>query len=595
MGRRGKSCRFWWNTHLNGEFRLKNREIAEIFETIADLLEIKGEAVYRVIAYRRAGEALRSLGRDVNIVWEEDDLEAIPGVGKAIAAKIDELLRTGHLEFYEKLTAEVPPGLADVLKVGGVGPKKAALFWKELDITTIDDLEQAARNGELRQLSGIGERSEARILENIIAQKRQQTGRVLLGEAWTKAQKLLFRLREIEGVQRAEAAGSLRRMRETIGDLDLLVCAQDTPHVIQAFVAFPEVDRVLGQGEIKASVELIDGLRVQLWVHPPERFGSALQYATGSQGHNVRLREAAQKAGLSLSEHGYQNQEGGMIFCLEEEEVYNVLGLPWIPPTLREDRGEIKAAKEAELPQLLELEDLRGELHTHSVWSDGKSSIMEMAEAAIELSMEYLVISDHSRSLGIAGGLSIEDLRAQRAEIKRVQKGIGKKLTLLQGSEVEILANGELDYPDEILQELDIVIASLHTSLRQPREQVTERVLRTIKNPHVDIIAHLTGRLIGKRDPADLDVDAIFQAAAEHDVVLEINSNPERLDLKDTHARRALASGCRLAINTDAHHPDHFAFRRFGVGTAQRAWAEAPSIVNTWPLDRLQAWIKSRG
>lgn len=573
---------------------MKNREIAEIFETIADLLEIKGETIYRVVAYRRAGEVLRSLGRDVNNVWEEGSLESIPGVGKVIAAKIDELLRTDHLEFYEKLTAEVPPGLADVLKVGGGGPKTAARFWRELGITAIDELEQAAKKGKLRQLSGIGERSEARILENIIALKRQHTGRVLLGEAWTTAQELLSRLREIEGVQRAEAAGSLRRMRETVGDLDLLVGAEDIPLVIQAFIAFPEVDRVLGQGETKASVELIDGFRIQLWVHQPERFGSALQYATGSQGHNVRLREVAQKAGLSLSEHGYQDQEGGKIFCPDEEEVYAVLGLPWIPPTLREDRGEIKAAKEGELPQLVELEDLKGELHTHSVWSDGKSSIVEMAEAAIELGMEYLVISDHSRSLGIAGGLSIEDLRAQRAEIKRVQKKIGKNLTLIQGSEVEILANGELDYPDEILQELDIVIASLHTSLRQPREQVTERLLRSIKNPHVDIIAHLTGRLIGKRDPADLDIEAILRAAAKHDVVLEINSNPERLDLKDTHARQALESGCRLAINTDAHHPDHLAFRRFGVGTAQRAWAEAPSIVNTWPLERLQAWLKSR-
>lgn len=573
---------------------MKNREIAEIFETIADLLEIKGETVFRVAAYRRAGEALRALGHDVKNIWEEGDLEVIPGVGKAIAAKIDELLRTDHLDFYENLTAEVPPGLADVLKVGGVGPKKAAHFWKELGITTIDELEQAARTGKLRQLSGIGERSEARILENIIALKRHHTGRVLLDEAWIPAQKLLAQLREIEGVQRAEAAGSLRRMRETIGDLDLVVGARDTSLVIKAFVAFPEVDRVLGQGETKASVELIDGLRVQLWVHPPERFGSALQYATGSQGHNVRLLEAAQKAGLSLSEHGYQDQEGGMTFCVEEEDVYAVLELPWIPPALREDSGEIKAAKEGELPQLVELEDLKGELHAHSDWSDGKSSILGLADAAINLGMEYLVISDHSRSLGIAGGLSIEDLRAQRAEIKRVQKEIGKKLTLLQGSEVEILANGELDYPDEVLQELDVVIASLHQSLRQPRQKVTERVLRTIMNPHVDILAHPTGRLIGRRDPADLDIDAILQAAAEHDVVLEINSNPERLDLKDTHARRALESGCRLAINTDAHHPDHFTFRRFGVGTAQRAWAEAPSIVNTWPLERLQAWLISR-
>lgn len=574
---------------------MKNREIAEIFETIADLLEIKGEAVYRVVAYRRAGEVLRSLGRDVNIAWEEGSLETIPGVGKAIAAKIDELLRTDHLEFYEKLTAEIPPGMVDVLKVGGVGPKTAARFWKELGITAIDELEQAAKKGKLRQLSGIGERSEARILENIIALKRRHTGQVLLGKAWTTAKKLLSRLREIEGVQRAEAAGSLRRMRETVGDLDLLVGAVDIPPVIQAFTAFPEVDRVLGEGETKASVELIDGFRVQLWAHQPERFGSALQYATGSQGHNVRLREAAKKMGLSLSEHGYQDQKGGMIFCSEEEKVYAVLGLPWIPPALREDRGEFKAAKDGGLPNLVKLEDLRGELHTHSDWSDGKSSILEMAEAAIELGMEYLVISDHSRSLGIAGGLSIEGLRAQRVEIKRVQKKIGRKLTLLQGSEVEILADGELDYPDDVLKELDIVIASLHMSLRQPREQVTERLLRTIKNPHVDIIAHLTGRLIGKRDPAELDIETILRAAAEHDVVLEINSNPERLDLKDTHARRALDLGCRLAINTDAHHPDHFDFRRFGVGTAQRAWAEASSIVNTWPLDRLQAWLKSRG
>lgn len=384
-------------------------------------------------------------------------------------------------------------------------------------------------------------------------------------------------------------------MRETIGDLDLLVGSQDAMRVIRAFVAFPEVDRVLGQGETKASVELINGLRVQLWVHPPERFGSALQYATGSHGHNVCLNEAAQKAGFSLSEHGYLDQEGGMTFCAEEEDVYAVLGLPWIPPALRENRGEIKAAKEGKLPKLVELEDLRGELHTHSDWSDGKSSIMDIAQAAIDLGMEYIVISDHSRSLGIAGGLSIEDLSAQRAEIKQVQKQIGKKLTLFQGSEVEILANGELDYPDEVLRELDIVIASLHSSMRQPRQQVTGRLLRTIKNPHIDIIGHLTGRLIGKRDPADLDMEAILQAAAEGGVVLEINSNPERLDLKDTHARQALESGCRLAINTDAHHPDHLAFRRFGVGTAQRAWADAPSIVNTWPLEKLQVWLKSRG
>jgi DNA polymerase (family 10) len=574
---------------------VNNRDVAQVFGNIADLLEIKGEQVYKVLAYRRAAEALGTLGRDVNAMWQEGALETIPGVGKAIAAKIDELLGSGKLEFYEKLAAEVPPGLIDVLKVGGVGPKKAARFWKELGVTSLVELEAAAKEGRLRSLSGMGERSESKILESIEALRRRQTGRISIGEARPVAQALLRRLRELPGVVQAEPAGSLRRWRETVGDVDLLVGATDPAAVTRAFARFPEIGRVTGLGETKVSAELVDGMRVQLWVHPPERFGSALQYATGSQAHNVRLRELALDRGLSLSEHGFKTKGGKEILCAEETEVYERLGLPWIPPELREDRGEIQAAKEGNLPKLVVLEDLVGELHSHSDWSDGESTILQMAQAAGHAGLRYLVISDHSQSLGVANGLSVERLRQQRKALSEAQRKLGDSIRLLHGAEVEIRADGQLDYPDEILAELDVVTASVHTSLRQNRERVTARMLAAIRNPHVDVIGHPTGRMVGERDPADLDMDAVLQAAAETGVALEINAHPARLDLNDTHARRAVELGCRLAINTDAHSPEDFALREYGVGTARRGWVTAKAVVNAWPLKRLLAWLRGRG
>lgn len=571
-----------------------NREVAEYFEKIADLLQIKGEAIYRVLAYRRAGESIRALSRGVNKIAEEDELEAIPGVGKAIAAKINELLTTGKLEFYERLITEVPESLPELLRVEDVGPKKVARFWKELGITSIEDLDKAARAGDVKKLSGMGPRSETKILESIEALRQRQSGRHLLGTVMTMADRLLNKLRTIDGVEEAELAGSLRRWRETIGDLDLVVASNANQEVMDAFVEFPEIGRVRGKGTTKTSVELVDGLKVQLWVQSPERFGTTLQYATGSAAHNVKLRELAQSKGLSLSEHGFKAEDGTEVLCAEDAEVYEILGIQWIPPELREDRGEIQAGIDGSLPELIEVKDLRGELHAHSDWSDGHASIEEMALAARKLGMTYLVITDHSRSLGVANGLSIEKLWEQKLEIERVQEKIGEKIILLHGSEVEILADGSLDYPDEVLEQLDLVFASLHSSLRQSKKKITDRFIRTIQNPHVDCIGHLSGRLLGKRDPADFDLDSILTAAADYNVVLEINSHQDRLDLNDINARRAVELGVKLAITTDAHRPEQYATRVFGVGTARRAWVTSKSVVNAWPKAKFLKWLQAR-
>lgn len=573
--------------------RYTNAQLAEVFTLIGDLLEIKGEIIYKILAYRKAAESLTGLGRDVHEVWKEGKLTEIPGVGKAIAEKIDELLTTGQLEFLEKLKAEVPASLADLLKVPDLGPKKIAMFWREAGVTTLAELEDAARKGYLRSLPGMGEKSEAKIIAGIESLGRR-SGRIPLGRAWPFAQHMLELLRSVPGVTAAEAAGSLRRMRSTVGDIDLLAAAPDSKAVMEAFTTHPEVARVLGKGETKASVEYTHGLRAQLWVHPPERFGTALQYATGSKDHNVRLRELALKQGLSLSEHALTRTggEGGEILCATEEEVYAALGMPYIPPELREDRGEVQAAKAGKLPPLLELDDLRAELHAHTTWSDGKLSVLQLAEAAIARGKKVLAITDHSESLGVAGGLSVERLRQQRKEIDEAQRTLGDQIRLLQGTEVEIRADGALDYPDEVLAELDIVFASMHTGLRQPREKVTQRTLDAIRHPHVDVIGHPTGRMIPDREGADLDMDAVLSAAAESGTALEINAHPSRLDLDDVYSRRAIEMGVILSINTDAHSASDMDLLLFGVATARRGWVGPEQVINAWEPERLLAWLK---
>jgi DNA polymerase (family 10) len=573
--------------------KFTNHQLAETFTLVADLLEIKGEVIYKILAYRKAAESLDSLDRDAYDLWTAGELDKIPGVGKAISEKIDELFSTGKLGFLEKLKGEVPPSLVELLRVPDLGPKKAALFWRELGVTNLAELEAAAREGKLRSLPGMGEKSEAKVLAGLEALSRR-SDRIPLGRALPLAEELLEFLRGLPGVQAAVAGGSLRRRRETIGDLDLLVAASDTGPVMEAFTAHPQVLQVRGSGPTKSSVEMRGGLNVQLWVHPPERFGTASLYATGSKDHNVRLREMALKKGLSLSDQAFLKPDGTEILCATEEEVYAHLGLPWIPPELREDRGEIQAALKGKLPHLLEREDLLSELHSHSTWSDGRFSIEDMALAARERGYRLLAVTDHSASLGITGGLTPEGLEQQRVEIDAVQRKLGDSIRLLQGAEVEIRADGLLDYPDEVLAKLDIVIASLHVSLRQPRERVTERLLNAIRNPHVNLIGHPTGRLIPDREGADLDMEAVLKAAAESGVALEISAHPARLDLDDIHARRAASLGIPLSLNTDAHSPADMDLVHFGLSVARRAWIEPPQVINTWEPDRLVEWLRKR-
>ncbi len=574
---------------------MNNRELSETFTLIANLLEIKGEVIYTTLAYRKAAESLLALAGDVNQLWKDEKLREIPGVGKSIAEKIDELLRTGKLAFLAKLEKEVPAGLAEWLQVSGLGPKKVSLIWKELGITTLQELAAAAKDGKLRTLPGMGEKSEAQILRGIESLSRR-SGRIPIGRAWPLARQIIATLRKLPGVVAAEPAGSLRRMRSTVGDIDILVASRDSAQVMETFTMLPGVMEVRGKGETKSSIEFADGVRAQVWVHPPEKFGTALQYATGSKDHNVQLRQLALDKGLSLSEHSLAKTDGsGEVLCATEAEVYAALGLPWIPPELREGRGEVQAARAGTLPTLIEVKDIRADLHTHSTWSDGKLSMIDMARAAARRGIKVIAFTDHSLSLGMVGGLTIKGHAAQAAEIAAIQRELGDSILVLHATEVEIKADGSLDYPDEFLATLDLVLASLHTSLGQERDKVTKRLLQAVRNPHVDIIGHPTGRLIPDRPGADLDMDAILKAAAESGVALEINASPFRLDLEDVYARRAMEMGIPISINTDAHSEADLDMLPFGVAVGRRAWLTAEDVINTWPTEKLLDWLKRRG
>jgi DNA polymerase (family 10) len=572
---------------------MNNLQLADVFERIANLLDIKGEIIYKSIAYRRTAEVLRSLPEDINILHQQGRLTDIPGVGKAISGKIAELLTTGTLDFLADLEKEVPASLLTLLEVTDVGPKRAALFWKQANILTLADLETAARAGRLRQIPGMGEKTEARILAGIEALARRSK-RMTLGTAWEIARRWLDWLRQHPDVQRAEPAGSLRRWRSTIGDLDLVASSNKPTAVMEGFIHHPEVVRILGQGGNKSSIELSNGLNIQLWLQPPERFGTLWQYASGSKDHNVRLRELAQRKGLSLSEQSILDAEGKENLCSSEEEVYAMLGLPWIPPEMREDRGEVQAAVTGSLPQLLNLDQVRNDLHMHSTWSDGTATIRSMAEAARQRGLTLIAITDHSSGMGIVNGLTLERIRQQRQEIDAVQREMGTSMRILQGSEVEIHADGRLEFSDAVLAELDIVVASLHTSLRQEKQVITQRLLNVLRNPHVDIIGHPSGRLLPNREGADLDWEVILPAARESGIALEINANPYRLDLDEVYVRRAAEMGIPLSINTDSHSVPELGMMENGVSVARRAWAPPGDILNTWDNQRLAAWLNQR-
>lgn len=578
---------------MNEPAKMSNREIAALFDRVAQMLAIRGDVVHRVLAYQRAAESIGELSQSLEKLRAEGALTTIPHIGNTLAEKIEEMLTTGRLQFYEKLAREIPPSLVDLLRVEGLGPKRVKQMYDTLGLTTMDELAQAARAGKLRDLPGMGAKSEAKLVAAIEALMRHGDTRTPLGAAWPIAQAILAQLAQLPGVTKTAIGGSLRRMKETIGDIDLLVAAADADPVMTFFRSLENVESVAAAGPTKSRVVLLNGIGVDLRVLPAERWGTLLSYFTGSKEHNVHLRELALKQGYSLNEHAFTPLDGRPeILCPTEEEVYATLGLPYIPPVLREDRGEIEAALRGELPQLLQISDVQMDLHMHTTWSDGALTVREMAQAAKARGLKAIVITDHSHGLGIANGLTPERLRQQAAEIRQVDAEMGPDFRVLHGTEMEIKADGTLDFPDEVLAELDFVIASLHVSLNQPREQVTQRALNAIANPHVDMLGHPTGRLLPNRAGADLDMEAVIDAAAAHRTLLEINANPNRLDLRDSHARRAIERGVNLSINCDAHHPDHFGFLHYGVATAQRAWATPENVVNTWSVTELLAFLK---
>jgi len=568
---------------------MKNGEVVKVFQDIADLLELKGENVFKIRAYQKAARAIEHYPRELEAMIEEgEDLQSIPGVGEAIAKKTTELIRTGKLGYYESLKAEFPEGITTLLAISGIGPKTAGKLSGELGISSVDGLERAINDGQVAKLFRLGDKTADNILHQIQALRRKDQ-RIPIGEALPIVEEILTTLRSIPGVSNLTPAGSLRRFRETMGDIDLMGTADNPMEVIDAFVALPQVRQVLAQGSTKASVIVSGGLQVDLRMVEHDSFGSVLQYFTGNKQHNISLREKWNKQGLKLSEYGITVIATGKLEeFATEEEFYHRLGLQYIPPELREAQGEIEKAEQGAIPKLVELSDIKGDLHTHTEWSDGHDSIEELALAAQDMGYQYIAITEHSAGRGIAHGLDVDRLREQVAEIRALnERSVG--IRVLTGIEVDIRADGRLDLPHEILSELDIVIAAVHSAMSQSEEKMTHRIITAIENPDVDVIAHPTCRLIGEREPVAIDLEAVFQAAVKYNKIMEINAMPDRLDLKDIHAFRARDLGVKLAIGTDAHSIAHLALMRFGVGVARRAWCEPQHILNTLPLEELLA------
>ncbi len=580
---------------------MTNEEVAQVFEQIALLLEIEGESIFRIRSYDRAAEAIRGLGEELSAIRAGEGLQSIPGVGQAIALKIEELLDTGELEYLNRLLANYPEGFLELLKVPGLGPKRAALFYHELGIGSIDELEQAALSGRLRDLKGMGVKSEQKLLA-AIESYWQGRERALLGDILPQAEEMVAFLRGLPQVLRADYAGSTRRGRETIGDLDLLATSELPAEVCAAFAESGALAQVRLAGDTKVSGVLPGGRQVDLRVVEPASYGAALLYFTGSQQHNIRLRERGQRMGLTLNEYGlFEIDAGGeageRVAGETEEEVYAALELAFIPPELREDRGEIAAAAAGELPDLIELRDIRCDLHVHSTWTDGRATIEQTAAAARERGHTHLGIADHSQALYVAGGLKPADILRQRAEVDALNARLsdqGVKFTVLLGTEADILSDASLDLTDEVFAAVDFVIGSVHQGFSANAERMTARVVEALGTGRVDILAHPTGRLLLGGDRYALHVSEVIDAAVAMDVALEINAAPDRLDLSDVHSRLAVERGALLSINTDAHDLSHLEFLRFGVLTARRGWVTADSVINTWPLKRLRTWLNTR-
>jgi DNA polymerase (family 10) len=594
-----------------------NVELARIFHDIADMLEVKGELVYKTVAYRKAADAIARSPVEVARAYLERRPPRIAGVGEAIAKKIEELARTGRLELYERLREEVPPSLVALLAIPGVGPRTVRQLHDELGIVTMDELRRAAEAGRLRQLRGMSARTEQLVLSGISALEARQE-RMRLGQAEAVVESLVAELSAVAGVRSVVPAGSFRRRRETIGDLDLLAETDRPAEPVEHLVRLPGVETVIAQGPHKAAVRLTGGPQVDLMTMPPGEAGTYLIHFTGSKEHNVRLRGLARERGWSLSERGFlrlgadgepaAGEQAELRTFATEEEAYRFLGLAFVEPELREDRGEVEAAADGTLPELIARADLRGDCHSHSDWSDGVHTIEQMAEAARRRGYSYLALTDHTAGLSIARGLSPERVEAQRLVVGELNERFAREeaegsapsetppggFRLLHGCELEIRADGSLDYPDELLVRYDIVVASVHVARRQTRDQLTARTLAAIRSPHVDVIAHPAGRYIGTRDDLDIDWDTVFEEAARTGTALELNGSDERLDLSDVRARRAAGFGCLFAIDSDAHRTEELDNLRWGTAMARRGWLRADQVVNTRSRAELLAWAAAK-
>jgi DNA polymerase (family 10) len=563
---------------------MKNLEIARIFNNIGDLLEIKGDNPFKIRAYRRAALNLESIAEDLATISLRGDIKEIPGIGKDLSQKIEEYLRTGSMSYYEELKREIPESLLDLVAIQGVGPKKAKLFHDTLGITSVDELQDMAQSHQLQGIHGIKEKTEENILRGIAFYK-QGVGRMTLGYAMAISKRVTDQLREIPGIEQIDSAGSLRRRMETIGDVDILVSSSSPHEVMDTFIHLPEVRQVLGKGTTKSSVLTQEGYQMDIRVVKQDQYGAALAYFTGSKAHNIRIREMAVRKGFKISEYGvFDEKSGDRIAGEKEADIYRLLGIPFIPPELREDRGEIEAGLKGTLPDLIQRKDIKGDLHVHSSYSDGAHSIREIVEGAMKMGYGYVAITDHSQSLGIAGGLSIDTLTAKISEVEKINREFSD-IRVLCGTEVDIHLDGTLDYPEDVLSRLDLVIASIHSGFKRSREEQTERIVSAMRNPHVHIIGHLTGRLLREREGYEVNLDEILKVSVETGTTLEINAYPQRLDLNDIGCRRAKELGAKVVINTDAHVLNQFDYMELGVAVARRGWLEKKDVLNTLDVE----------
>jgi len=585
---------------------MENLDIARTLEELADLLEIQGANPFRIRAYRNAVRTVEGLTRPIRVMVEAaEDLTELPAIGKDLAEHIVELVNTGRMTRLETLAGEFPRSLVELMRLDGVGPKKARKLFDTLDVRTVDDLERELKAGRVEALDGFGKKSAEKILR-AIEDHRKHVGRFLLDDVEQLLTPVLEHVRGAPGVERVEVAGSFRRRKETIGDVDLLAqCEGDGTQVVEHFTAYPGAARVQASGGTKGNIVLPSGLSIDLRVIPPRSFGAALQYFSGSKEHNVAMRTRAVRKGLRVNEWGVfrvpegvdpetlGKEDGERVAGDTEEGVYQALGMAWVPPELRENRGEVEASLEDSLPKLVTLEDIRGDLQMHSTWSDGKASVEEMARACLARGYAYLAITDHSQAMAMVQGLTPERAREQWVEVEEVQERV-PGIRILRSAEVDILKDGSLDLPDEILEALDVVVVSVHSFMDLDKKAMTERVLRALRHPQVDILAHPTGRLLNRREPFQMDVEEVLAAAAELDVAVELNANPNRLDFSDVAVHRARELGVKVVISTDAHAPRGLENMRFGVDQARRGWLEKDDVLNTLPLDAFLSWLGRR-